>query len=326
MKCPKCGYLGFDQVDRCRNCGYEFSLAAVPEAELALKASSGESRTVDDLTFLKEPTVAAGSTPSSDLPLFATAGPDDEPLITRPSPPRPPLSVRRGAEAPRPRTESRAQSFELAFDGDLAEAPRPPLALPDDAESRAGADQSDLSPGSPLTLSPASAAAAVKAPVPIQMPAAAPAEATKRGGVEDERFHDASLIARLCGVVIDLFILAVVDVAVVYFTTQLCGITFFELGILPKAPLLLFVVLQNGGYIVGFTAGGQTLGKMVMGIRVVSAEEAEPIGVGRAFERTLLWAILAAPAGLGLLTALFSSDHRGLHDRMAGTRVVRASA
>ena len=24
MKCPKCGYLGFERVDRCRNCGYEF--------------------------------------------------------------------------------------------------------------------------------------------------------------------------------------------------------------------------------------------------------------------------------------------------------------
>ncbi len=27
MKCPKCGYIGFEQTDRCRNCGYDFSLA-----------------------------------------------------------------------------------------------------------------------------------------------------------------------------------------------------------------------------------------------------------------------------------------------------------
>ena len=27
MKCPKCGYLGFESGDRCRNCGYEFSLS-----------------------------------------------------------------------------------------------------------------------------------------------------------------------------------------------------------------------------------------------------------------------------------------------------------
>ena len=28
MKCPKCGYLGFEHVERCRNCGYDFSLTA----------------------------------------------------------------------------------------------------------------------------------------------------------------------------------------------------------------------------------------------------------------------------------------------------------
>ena len=38
-----------------------------------------------------------------------------------------------------------------------------------------------------------------------------------------------------------------------------------------------------------------------------------------------MWLVLAVPAGLGFLTALFSRDRRGLHDRFAGTRVVRAS-
>ena len=27
MKCPKCNYIGFEPTDRCRNCGYDFSLA-----------------------------------------------------------------------------------------------------------------------------------------------------------------------------------------------------------------------------------------------------------------------------------------------------------
>ena len=63
---------------------------------------------------------------------------------------------------------------------------------------------------------------------------------------------------------------------------ELCGITFLELGILPKGPLLAFLFVQNGGYLVAFTAGGQTLGKMAAGIRVVTADEAEPLGVGRA--------------------------------------------
>jgi uncharacterized RDD family membrane protein YckC len=37
-----------------------------------------------------------------------------------------------------------------------------------------------------------------------------------------------------------------------------------------------------------------------------------------------VWAILAVPAGLGFLSALVGREHRGLHDRFAGTRVVRA--
>ena len=28
MKCPKCSYLGFETGDRCKNCGYDFSLLA----------------------------------------------------------------------------------------------------------------------------------------------------------------------------------------------------------------------------------------------------------------------------------------------------------
>ena len=39
MKCPKCEYLGFETGDRCKNCGYDFSLSAVApqEPELPLR-------------------------------------------------------------------------------------------------------------------------------------------------------------------------------------------------------------------------------------------------------------------------------------------------
>jgi uncharacterized RDD family membrane protein YckC len=106
----------------------------------------------------------------------------------------------------------------------------------------------------------------------------------------------------------------------------LCDLTADELWILPKGPLVAFLLLQNGGYLVAFTAGGQTLGKMATGVRVVRSDSDASLDFGRAFLRTLMWAVLALPVGLGFLTALFSRDHRGLHDRFAGTRVVRASA
>ena len=52
MKCPKCGYLGFETGDRCRNCGYDFSLAApVAEAarELPLNVRDGSVAPMADL-------------------------------------------------------------------------------------------------------------------------------------------------------------------------------------------------------------------------------------------------------------------------------------
>jgi uncharacterized RDD family membrane protein YckC len=137
---------------------------------------------------------------------------------------------------------------------------------------------------------------------------------------------DAGVGARLLAVVLDLLMLVLIDVAVIYLTMQICGIGVEDLAILPKGPLLAFLLVQNGGYLVAFTAGGQTLGKMAAGIRVVPAASDGPLDLGRAFLRTLMWGVLAVPAGLGFLTALFSRDHRGLHDRFAGTRVVRASA
>jgi uncharacterized RDD family membrane protein YckC len=135
--------------------------------------------------------------------------------------------------------------------------------------------------------------------------------------------EDAPVGARLAAFLTDALILAAIDVVVVYFTMQVCGIGVADLGILPRAPLLAFLLVQNGGYLVAFTAGGQTLGKMAAGIKVVSAEPRSSLDVGRAFVRELVWLVLAAPAGLGLLSVL-GGDHRGIHDRLAGTRVVRA--
>jgi uncharacterized RDD family membrane protein YckC len=69
MKCPKCSYLSFEAGERCRNCGYDFSMSAPAD---------------DD--------------PAGDLPLFDLG--DDAPLVSVPASPRPPLSVRR--TGPRP--------------------------------------------------------------------------------------------------------------------------------------------------------------------------------------------------------------------------------
>ena len=298
MKCPKCGYLGFEQVDRCRNCGYEFSLTQqAPTPDLALRERQrSESNPLDDLSFLKDGRSPVASQPATtaDLPLFVAPAVDDQPLITKASPPRPPLAVRRATpEVHRLRAEPRPQSFDLGFELESPASAPVPIARRRAAAAHADVHRSEVDSGT--------------------------------AGQDEGRETDARLGARFVAVAIDLTILFIVDLLVVYFTMQICGVGLLEFGVLPKAPLLAFLAVENGGYLVGFTAGGQTLGKMAVGIRVVTADEAESLNLGRAAVRTVFWCTLAIPLGLGFLTVL-TGDHRGLHDRVAGTRVVRASA
>jgi uncharacterized RDD family membrane protein YckC len=136
----------------------------------------------------------------------------------------------------------------------------------------------------------------------------------------------AGLWARAIAAAIDVMLLAIVDVAVVYFTLKICRLNLEDLAMLPKAPLLTFLLLQNGGYFTAFTTTGQTLGKMIAGVRVLADDSEQAPDLGRSVLRVALWLVLALPAGLGLLATILSRDGRGLHDRFAGTRVVRASA
>ena len=81
------------------------------------------------------------------------------------------------------------------------------------------------------------------------------------------------------------------------------------------APLPLLVL--------GHGTAGQTLGKRLLGARVVD-ESGEPIGYLRALGRCLATIVAALPFGLGLAAAWLRRDRRGLHDLLAGTRVIRA--
>ena len=47
MKCPKCQYISFDSGDRCRNCGYEFSLAAEAARRTAAGSADPERQRTD---------------------------------------------------------------------------------------------------------------------------------------------------------------------------------------------------------------------------------------------------------------------------------------
>jgi uncharacterized RDD family membrane protein YckC len=309
MKCSKCGYLGFDTGDRCRNCGYEFSLSTEYELhDLSIKPVD-ERPDLDDFALVDagvaprmavstagpaspsavmEPRAAARPTPLVSMPLFAPGIDDDTPLITRPSPPRAPLQVRRSTP-------------DLARLRAATSTPAPKLA--------------SLDLGLDLQALDAQAA-----------PRVVPSERASVPEPEPSFYYeDAGVARRFIAAVVDSAILLAIDFVVIYFTMQICGVSIAEFGILPKGPLVAFLVVQNVGYLIAFTAGGQTLGKMAAAIKVVPEDGDATLDIECALKRTVLWLVLVFPAGLGLLSALFDRDHRGLHDRFAGTRVVRAT-
>ena len=86
----------------------------------------------------------------------------------------------------------------------------------------------------------------------------------------------------------------------------------------------LHILLLLGLYFVHYwRRGGQTLAMQTWGIRVVDATQDRPPELKRALARYLLsWPSLLF-CGVGLFWALFDRDRQFLHDRLAGTRVIR---
>jgi uncharacterized RDD family membrane protein YckC len=281
MKCPKCQYFAFDSGERCRNCGYDFSLSLdLPARDLPIQDGSEPIGPLSDFSLNVTP----------NLPLFTPdAGDPDAPLVTPGATPRVPLAVRRTAPIV-PRAKPRRETGRIDRD------PEPRLAL----------DTQDL----PI--------------VPEAAPRRAPdAPAADTGVVA------APVGARLAGGLIDVALLAGLDFLVVYFTLKICDVPFGQVLELPKAPLLSFLVLLNGGYLSTFVAaGGQTIGKMAAGIRVIPADPGAPaserVSFGQALVRAAGYLVSALPIGLGFLPAFVGQERRALHDRLADTRVVKA--
>jgi uncharacterized RDD family membrane protein YckC len=116
---------------------------------------------------------------------------------------------------------------------------------------------------------------------------------------------------------------------VLYFTLKICELSFAEWPRLPLAPLMAFLLLLNGGYLATFiAAGGQTIGKMATGIRVIpgdtDAGATARVPLGQAIVRAACYGISVLLAGLGFLPAAIGPEYRALHDRLADTRVVKA--
>ncbi len=355
MKCPKCHYLGFETGDRCKNCGYDFSLVSVaesqpPDYEIHPAAIDDvpvhvvEHMARDDDPWLgtearlEEPRIelatrfpeSGGTTePLLDLPLAPPPVADAAPppstfaetpvdITVAPKPIAPYLSAM-SVQPPAGSPDRALPLFKRGQEHDdeplikMPAAPRPPLAVrrtPDTPRLRAVPRPVARPAGAPpLQFSEEGVHEAPRAPAP---PALSPTSAVEA----------IQPVARVAAALIDFAILLGIDAAVVYFTVRMAGLSMEEWTTLPVAPLATFLALLTVSYLCAFTAvGGQTIGKMALGTCVVD-DDGQPVDAARALRRTSAVMVSFLLFGIGFIPALFG-EHRALHDRYAGTRVVR---
>ena len=113
--------------------------------------------------------------------------------------------------------------------------------------------------------------------------------------------------------------------AVVFFAGLLFyGAASGRLSGLIRSLFQIYLIVILGLYFVWcWHRGGQTLPMKTWKLRLVSAGGG-PVSVRRAALRYLLACLSFALAGTGLVWAVFDRDRQFLHDRLAGTRIVRS--
>lgn len=341
MKCPKCSYLGFETGDRCKNCGYDFSLLSAADdqpADLQLRDREPMAPTPTDwldqldrgLSTPPSPLPEPHANPLAPMPL--------DTIVTAPSavsaaavPAAAMATAPAAATAAAPRTDVARPvmrrvppSLPLFHPGagddepliKMPAQPRPPLAVrrtPDKARLRAvpkPAPRLETAEAAPEAVEPVLEFAPEPEVVrPPRRAASAPAETSGPA-------------PRLAAALLDHLILTGIDLTVVYFTLKMAGLTLDEWRVVPIVPLVAFLMMVKAAYFCAFTlVGGQTIGKMALHLRVVSDDDSV-LDPPRAMQRTVTGLLSLLTFGLAYLPVLLADDHRAIHDRVARTRVV----
>jgi uncharacterized RDD family membrane protein YckC len=334
VSCPACGEALYTPRERCPACGAllappaEGALAPVPSAitppargrEASGRELGGMKRRertwqdeVKDRVRHRHQRKSGGA----ELPLFTEEEPTAASAPTREPLPSETDDRERDFDEPPARGREADEATLLApTEGDLQDLPlRPPMTestppQPDPVPERARAEV-------PASLDDELAAPDQPLAEPedwLELPSK-PREArpVERPALPQERLQAGA---------VDLALLATAWTVVVYFASRAAHVPLASLW--PSWPWLLaflaFLGLVYASYFTGTT--GQTLGKMVTGLRVLHASSRPP-GYLRSFLRAGVGAVGILAAGLGQLPMMFDPARRAAHDRLFGTRVVK---
>ncbi len=358
MKCPKCGFTSFDTLQECKKCGIDlsahkskFSLLSLLRAPAPVASSPAleetfpevdepaatatdavdfgydfmeeESRTepaqaIDDL--LADTSVQQASTSGFDL---------DSPSLQNKDTPGDALDLSG--------TDDTSFDMDTNFTWDevASDPAEQSLGRKEIEEDFELPSMNDLPPLDDLDQSGSDADDFIDLPEFDEIEAASlnprsktePRDPFEAGGDADERRPPASapLALRFRASVVDA---AVLGIAFALFLSAAEMIV--QGGFFPSAETILALIVPYSliffllcfGYFTLFHAlTGQTVGKMLLGLRVETLE-GNPILFSQAFLRAVGGVLCLIPLGLGFLHILSASEGRGLNDRLAGTRVV----
>ena len=299
-------------------------------SEYVARPSSAQRSTFEDLPKETQP-------PDTDDPPAPTgiSAPNAEPQAITPEPV--------GALEPGVPTAEAPSSFEPLLDP----SPESPLEEPAAASSQADPEDPSSrrfpglfdpagmpSPETEALIDPETSAAEASAPEPepqsamdtaMEWDLEAPSDPdTILDAQRDPMDPTAPMSDRLFSALADGLVLTTIAVLLMFGGASAAGtgmLSFVSAAPVPFAVAWLIFGLSYGIFFVGTC--GQTLGKMAMRIRVIGSSSFH-VGYARATVRAMSYTVAMLPVGLGLLLALRDLEHRALHDRLSGTRVVKA--
>ena len=146
---------------------------------------------------------------------------------------------------------------------------------------------------------------------------------------ETAQMTPAPFLSRLAAILIDVCLLFVINAAFFilpavagwHYATFEPHAILLGVAILPLLPLLFPPLLSLAYYTILHAFGGQTVGMIFLGIRVVTTEN-ESLSLGVSFLRWCAHFLSILTLGLGYLWALADPSKATLHDRIAASRVV----
>jgi uncharacterized RDD family membrane protein YckC len=161
--------------------------------------------------------------------------------------------------------------------------------------------------------------ASLTRPTDVERPERASAAVIESEGGLEFRPAFASFPARAVGIVVDVVVLAVLElpaIAVLAFTSGVVVVVGVVLA-------LAGFVLATAIYARAVAATGQSFGNRVASTRVVDVRNGRTVTVAAAATRYVIRMLISPILLIGFAMALFTADRRTLQDQFAGTVVVR---